>query len=316
MGASAEMTTPDLVSVVITCYNQAPFLAEAIGSVLAQTYPHYEITVVDDDSQDNPGEVAARYPQINYVWQKNQDVSAARNTGLGHSHGEFQVFIDADDRFLPHAFERGVALLKAHPECGFVTGRHVYIDAEGKRMPTLQERRRVERDHYYELLRANFIGCPASVMFRRAVFETVRGFDTKFNHSGDYDLYLRVAREFPILCYEEAVVEYRKHGANNSLKLEMMWEYISAVLHAQLELVKGDERCEAACLQGIEFYEGVFASEQLVEQIRAHARARRWRSAALGALTLLRNHPQVFGAHAGRKVRRVVRSGRKSSSLL
>jgi glycosyltransferase involved in cell wall biosynthesis len=299
------MTTPDLVSVVITCYNQARFLAEAIESVLAQTYPHYEITVVDDDSQDNPGEVAARYPQVKYVWQKNQDVSAARNTGLSHCRGEFQVFIDADDRFLPHAFEWGVALLKSHPECGFVTGRHVYIDAEGKRTPTLEERRRVERDHYYELLRANFIGCPASVMFRRSVFETVKGFDTKFNHSGDYDLYLRVARAFPILCYEEAVVEYRKHGANNSLKLKMMWKYISAVLRAQLEQVKGDDRCEAACLSAIKYYEGVFASEQLVEQTREHARARRWGSAVLGAFALLRRHPNVFAAHAGRKMRRV-----------
>lgn len=304
--SSVEMATPELVSVVITCYNQARFLAEAIESVLAQTYPHYEITVVDDESQDNPAEVAARYPQVNYVWQKNQDVSAARNTGLSHSCGEFQVFIDADDRFLPHAFERGVALLKAHPECGFVTGRHVYIDAEGKRTRTLEERRRVERDHYYELLRANFIGCPASVMFRRAVFETVKGFDTKFNHSGDYDLYLRVARVFPILCYEEAVVEYRKHAANNSLKLEMMWQYISAVLRTQLAQLQGDERCAAACRRGIKFYEEGFASEQLVAQMRAHAHARRWGSAALRALALLRRYPHVFAAHAGRKMRRVM----------
>ncbi|MEP6913695.1 MAG: glycosyltransferase family A protein, partial [bacterium] len=164
------MTTPDLVSVVITCYNQARFVAEAIESVLAQTYPHYEITVVDDESQDNPAEVVAHYPQVKYVWQKNQDVSAARNAGLGYSHGEFQVFIDADDRFLPHAFERGVSLLKSHPECGLVTGRHVYIDADGNRTPTIEERRHVERDHYYELLCANFIGCPATVMFRRSVF--------------------------------------------------------------------------------------------------------------------------------------------------
>lgn len=309
MDASAEMTKPGLVSVVITCYNQARFLAEAIESVLAQTYPHYEIMVVDDESQDNPREVVARYPQVNYVWQKNQDVSAARNTGLSHSQGEFQVFIDADDRFLPHAFERGVTLLKAHPECGFVTGRHVYIDGEGKRRPTLEERRRVERDHYYELLCANFIGCPASVMFRRAVFETVKGFDTKFNHSGDYDLYLRVAHAFPILCYEEAVVEYRQHGANYSLKLEKMWQYISAVLRAQLAQVQGDERYEAACLRGIKYYEQVFASEQLVAQMRAHAHARRWGRSALSACTLLRRHPHVFAAQMGRKVRRVARLG-------
>src|ERR671910_914102 len=70
-----------LVSVVIPCYNQARFLGEAIESVLAQTYPHFEIVVVDDGSTDNTQEVAARYPEVRCSRQHNQGLSAARNSG-------------------------------------------------------------------------------------------------------------------------------------------------------------------------------------------------------------------------------------------
>ena len=95
-----ERAEAALVSVVIPCYNQAHFLGEAIESVLAQTYPHLEIVVVDDGSTDNTGEVAARYPGVRYVRQENQGLAAARNTGLRHSSGDYLVFLDADDRLL------------------------------------------------------------------------------------------------------------------------------------------------------------------------------------------------------------------------
>ena len=101
-----------LVSVVIPCYNQAHFLGEAIESVLAQTYPHREIVVVDDGSPDNTREVASRYPGVRYVRQENQGLAAARNTGLRHSSGSYLVFLDADDRLLPEALEVGLRQLQ------------------------------------------------------------------------------------------------------------------------------------------------------------------------------------------------------------
>src|SRR5918995_1252705 len=111
-----------LVSVVIPCYNQAHFLVEAIESVLAQSYPRFEIVVVDDGSTDDTSEVAARYPGVRYVYQNNQGVSAARNSGLARSEGEYVVFLDADDRLLPEALEAGLRCLEARPECAFVSG--------------------------------------------------------------------------------------------------------------------------------------------------------------------------------------------------
>src|ERR687890_856397 len=96
-----------LVSVVIPCYNQAHFLGEAIESVLAQSYPRFEIIVVDDGSTDDTSKVAARHPGGRYVYQNNQGVSAARNSGLARSEGEYVVFLDADDRLLPEALVAG-----------------------------------------------------------------------------------------------------------------------------------------------------------------------------------------------------------------
>ncbi len=125
-----QSRTKTLVSVVIPCYNQSNFLGEAIESVLAQTYRHFEIIVIDDGSPDNTAEVAVRYPDVRYIRQENQGLSGARNTGFRESQGKYLVFLDADDRLLPGALQAGINCLHIHPECAFVSGHHRYIKAD------------------------------------------------------------------------------------------------------------------------------------------------------------------------------------------
>jgi cellulose synthase/poly-beta-1,6-N-acetylglucosamine synthase-like glycosyltransferase len=91
------MPKTGFASVIIPCYNQGHFLHEAIESALAQTYPHSEVLVLDVGSTDKTAEVAAAYSGVQYIRQKNSGVSAARNTGLKQSRGEYLVFLDADD---------------------------------------------------------------------------------------------------------------------------------------------------------------------------------------------------------------------------
>jgi glycosyltransferase involved in cell wall biosynthesis len=131
-----------LVSVVIPCYNQAHFLGETIQSVFAQSYPRFEVVVVDDGSTDDTSEVAARYPGVRCVRQDNQGVSAARNSGLLRSEGEYAVFLDADDRLLPGALEAGLECLRVHPRCAFASGRYRFIAGDGS---FLKEQRVVNR---------------------------------------------------------------------------------------------------------------------------------------------------------------------------
>ena len=186
----------DTVSVIIPCYKQAGFLTDAIESVLAQTHPHIEVIVVDDGSPDDTSDVASRYPRVRCIRQENQGLSAARNTGIRESEGEFLVFLDADDRLTPSAIERGLHCLRLVPQAVIAVGKHKSISFEGLPIPFGE--RHIEKDHYVELLRGNYITCPATVMYRRSVFDHLGGFDTTVNPASDYDLYLRIAQKFPI----------------------------------------------------------------------------------------------------------------------
>ena len=116
---------------MIPCYRQAHFLPETIESVLAQTYPHCEIVVVNDGSTDNVAEVAARYPSVRCITQENAGLSAARNTGIRHTNGDYLVFLDADDRLLPRALELGFEGFSSHPEAAFVAGSCKRIASDG-----------------------------------------------------------------------------------------------------------------------------------------------------------------------------------------
>jgi cellulose synthase/poly-beta-1,6-N-acetylglucosamine synthase-like glycosyltransferase len=139
--ADGALPPPNLVSVIIPCYNHAHFLEQAIESVRAQSYSDFEIIVVDDGSTDNTTEVVRRHSRVRYVYQENAGLSSARNTGLWHSHGEFLVFLDADDRLLRNALETGVSCMRKHPECAFVSGHCRIIDSNGAILPSPRQLR-------------------------------------------------------------------------------------------------------------------------------------------------------------------------------
>lgn len=119
---------PGLVSTIIPVYNRPDLLAEAVHSVLAQTYRPIEVVIIDDGSTDATGEVgrrlAAEFPEVvRYLWQPHAVLPAsgwtlARNRGLEEISGEFVQFLDSDDLLMPHKFERQVEGLEARPECG------------------------------------------------------------------------------------------------------------------------------------------------------------------------------------------------------
>ncbi len=176
-----------LITVVIPCYKQAHYLGEALESVLAQTHSRREIIVVDDGSPDNTTEVAARYTGVRCISQSNQGLSAARNTGLRESTGEYLVFLDADDRLLPEALACGLERLRMHPDCAFVAGQYRFIASDGTPLPETPKPYG-RRNHYLALLHDNFITMHAAVMYRRSVFETVGHFDVSLRAAEDYDI--------------------------------------------------------------------------------------------------------------------------------
>ena len=96
-----------LISIGVSTYNRKDYLKLSLDSLLAQTYPNCEIIVVDDGSVDGTGEmVQACYPQVRYVYQTNAGDAAAKNHAAQLAQGEYIVFNDSDDLFLPDAVER------------------------------------------------------------------------------------------------------------------------------------------------------------------------------------------------------------------
>lgn len=200
-----------LVSVIVTARDQAHELEGCIESVLAQTYPHFEVVVVDDGSADNTAEVARRYAGIRVLERRVTGMAEARNAGLAGTRGAFVVFLDADDRLLPQALERGLAELAAHPECALVSG-FARVVGDAPDAPVYPQQPLVPHDHYDQLLQGNYILSHAAVMYRRVVFTEIGQFDPQLPALSEYDLYLRIARKFPVGCYAERIVEDRKYA--------------------------------------------------------------------------------------------------------
>ncbi len=292
----AAYESAPLVSVIIPCYKQAHFLSEAIESVLVQSYTAFEIVVIDDGSPDNTSTVAARYPEVRYIRQDNQGLSGARNTGIRASRGECLVFLDADDRLLPDALRAGIDYFRAYPECGLVSGHHRYIRGDGSLLNEYPPEP-IDDDHYLALLKRNYIGCPATVLYPRAIFDVVGGFDTSLKSCEDYDLYLRIARRRPVMRHDRMIAEYRWHGANMTNNSGRMLQSALHVLRSQWDYIEDCPHYVRACRAGVRFWRAYFGG-RLLSRMRKHIVARQWNQAAADLGVLAKFCPHWLSALA------------------
>ena len=211
-GATATLPR---VAVVITTYDHARFLNRALDSILGQTVSATEIIVVDDGSNDDPGQVVAKFPGVTLIAQSNQGLAAARNAGLRAATAELVLFLDADDALCPNAIETGLEAMLRNPGAGFVYGAYRLADVALR--PTSEPQfRPFGASAYYALLRDNFIGMHAAVLYDREKLVASGGFDTALRRCEDYDAYLRLARNYPVGCHPEVVALYRMHDGNMS----------------------------------------------------------------------------------------------------
>jgi glycosyltransferase involved in cell wall biosynthesis len=238
-----------LVTVIIPCYNGEAYLQESIESALAQTHSNVEVIVVDDGSTDRTPEIAQRFP-VRYIHQPNRGLCASRNVGIRESRGSFVIFLDADDRLKPEAAETGLRVLAERPNCAMAVGDHIFVSENGSHLAD-SRKDCFSSAHYEELLKSNFIEMISSVLFRRTVLEQVGGFDTNLRVAEDYELYLRIARDYPICCHPAVVAEYRLHQSNASRNSELMLTMTLDVLKSQARHVRGDARRLFAFLEGI-----------------------------------------------------------------
>ena len=281
-----------VVSTIVPCYNSATFLAEAISSILAQTYSHFEIIIIDDGSTDNTQEVAANFP-VKYIYQQNQGVVAARNRGVKEALGELLVFLDADDILLPKAFEIGVDAICTYPQSGFVAGFCQEINADGL-IVSRSNSPPIKVANYQTLLMGEAFVPPSVLMFQRTAIELVRGFEAKWVQGAeDYDLYLRIARQFPIYCHNKIIVQYRRHDDNASNNALNMLQGCLKVLDSHWKFVQGNPEYEEAYQVGRKHWIDLFGPF-LIPQSIAYLKSKSWLKAIKVLLFQLIIYPQGF----------------------
>jgi glycosyltransferase involved in cell wall biosynthesis len=237
-----------LVSVIITCYNHGNYLANAIESAKASI--PIEIVVVDDGSTDQTKLVCNAYNHVKYIYQHNQGLSAARNTGIENSAGKYLVFLDADDWLLENALDINLAYLKNMPEAAFVSGAHIKL-LEAKNVRD-EKKIVVNEQHYAHFLKGNYIAMHATVMYQRWIFDQFK-FDTTLNAFEDYDLYLKISRNHPVIHHQELLAVYRIHGSNMSANNKLMLDNALNVLRRQEAYLSGEK--ERRCYRfGIKYW--------------------------------------------------------------
>jgi glycosyltransferase involved in cell wall biosynthesis len=195
-----------LISVIIPTYNAARFLPEAIASVLQQSYEPLEIVVVDDGSTDETRSLMANWPEVRYLYQKNQGAAGARNTGVRAARSDLLAFLDVDDLWTPDHLRLLLPHLLADPELRFVWGAANFV--------RLDEASAGIRSH--SMVRE---GVPlfliGSGIYRRSVFSEVGPFDPALQIGEDTDWlakarYLKTAQK----QIAEVVLVYRKRDGS------------------------------------------------------------------------------------------------------
>jgi glycosyltransferase involved in cell wall biosynthesis len=223
------MTRP-LISVMIGVFNAERYLAEAIGSVFAQSYRPLELIVVDDGSDDGSAAVAQGYGDaLIYAHQENAGNGAARNHAVRRASGELYAFLDADDRFVPGKLEHQYAALQQDPTLDMVFG-HVreFIS------PELTDAQRVT----VRPPAAQPMPWPAPnlMLIRRESFARVGPFSENVRVGVTVDWYARAAEAgLRSAMLQEVVLERRLHLTNNGLRERDSRQQYLHVLKAALD---------------------------------------------------------------------------------
>lgn len=203
------------VSVVIPAYNAAPYIAQAIESVLSASATPSELIVVDDGSTDETAAIVDRFPSpVRRVHQANRGVAAALNTGILESRGELVAFQGADDVWLPNKLDRQLDVFRNAPDVGLVYTGFACVDAELRPLGTPVIPPSKPRHPFDVLFPGNAVAA-GTVLIRRHWLERVGLHETAGLLAEDWDLWIRLAAAgCRFAGVPAALLLYRIHGKN------------------------------------------------------------------------------------------------------
>ncbi|BAQ64672.1 glycosyltransferase family A protein [Geminocystis sp. NIES-3709] len=218
----------NLVSAIIPVYNGEKYLAEAIESVLRQSYKPFEIIVIDDGSTDKTSTIAQSYPQVRYFYQINQGHGEAKNTGIHQAKGEYLAFLDADDIWMPDKLFQQVTYLENNPKVGYTICHMVNFQDGVDKFPS-----------WAIITSSQDSKIPAyitsALVVRKTVMEEVGYFDTKYKHGNDSDWFFRANHlGIKMNIIPDILFRRRIHSSNLSYQTKEMKQELFQIIRASI----------------------------------------------------------------------------------
>ena len=215
-----------LVSIVIPAYNAAGFLRETIGSVISQTYPNWELIIIDDGSTDTTADIAKSYVgkdnRIRYTYQINQKMASARNAGIRQARGKYVAFLDADNLFLKNKLEDQVTFMEKHPECGVSYAKIHYFYGNNTSVLYKNDQPQFSGNIFEKVLPQNFINV-LTVLVRKDFFDKFGAFKEGWYACDEHYVWINLAYHGAKFYYLDKVVGLlRLHGTNDSYRSDYL----------------------------------------------------------------------------------------------
>ena len=190
-------------------------MAHAVESVFKQDYQSFEVILVDDGSTDRTAQIIGKYDKVQYIYQPNQGVASARNTGIAASRGEILAFLDSDDYWPPNRLTVTVRYFQQHPEISYVLGKQMMFVESGCAVPPW-----VKAEWLTELQDASNMGV---LVVRRVTFDCVGLFNKDYKGGEDTEWLVRASEVgVPMARLPEVVLHRRIHGGNLSVNMIQM----------------------------------------------------------------------------------------------
>ena len=206
------------ISVLIPAYNAEKFIQRTIDSVLNQTFSDLEIVVIDDGSKDKTPDIVREMREndsrVNYFYQENQGLSNTRNRLVELAKGELIAFLDHDDEWRPEKIEKQLSVFEKDNGLGLVFS-DAHIKKDGRILGTcFKERKPFKGDVFYEYLFSDNFVPLLTVMLPKLIIKKFMPFNAEYRVSEEFDMFLRIAREYKFDYVDEPLAIYHLHGNN------------------------------------------------------------------------------------------------------
>lgn len=206
-----EIHSP-LVSIITPSFNQGQFIEETIESILTQDYSNIEHIVVDGGSTDGTLEILEKYskrdPRFRFISEPDRGQAHAINKGLKMAQGEIIGWLNSDDTYLPGAIDKAVNAFNINHNWAMVYGRGYHIDENNKIINSYPVKKYERLEDFFDFC----IICQPAAFIRKDILESVGGLDESYHFSLDYDLWIRIAKKYPIGFIDHYLANTRLHA--------------------------------------------------------------------------------------------------------